>query len=249
MTLVDMAASFAGDEDRTTEEIERARFRAGATIGITMHVACTLFPAVARPPAALRDLNDARDALARRHPRHIAWFAATDPSDVIGALEELTRCVALGAIGVDWHAATEEVAPTSAPIAMLAARGRLLMRSPSAAVLADLARRLPSASFLLAQLGDGGDWPAALDRVAPFGNVLVDVSGGVAERGMLDAVITRVGAARVLWGTGRAMEAGLAQLRALEVIAPGFNATQAIRWRNAVSLLGGARSESRALRA
>jgi hypothetical protein len=40
----------------------------------------------------------------------------------------------------------------------------------------------------------------------------------------------------LLWGTGDAMETGLAQLRALDVIAPGADVIEAIRWRNAARI-------------
>ena len=58
---------------------------------------------------------------------------------------------------------------------------------------------------------------------------------------MFDAVLFELGARRVLWGTGAAMETGLAQLRALAVIGPGDEAVEAVRWGNAARIFRFAR--------
>jgi predicted TIM-barrel fold metal-dependent hydrolase len=50
---------------------------------------------------------------------------------------------------------------------------------------------------------------------------------------MLDRARAVLGPERLLWGTGSQMETGLAQLRALDVIAPGADVIEAIRWKNA----------------
>ena len=84
-----------------------------------------------------------------------------------------------------------------------------------------------------------GDLPfdaAQLAWLAKFPNVHLDLASCGAQRGAVDAALEHFGFVRLLWGTGQRMEIALAQLRALEVIAPGDEALDAIRWRNAQRL-------------
>jgi hypothetical protein len=230
--LVDVNAPFAlapylGPDP---DALNAARFRAGAQIGITLHV---LTIATNVPPTSqfLPSSNDMREGFERAHPSQVRWLALPggppppSPEDPAERGDEsvrweLARDAARGAVGVElelfqfgvepWHSAVVEEAM--------------------------LAGRHPLAQFVLAALGDDPNWPDTIAAFAPLANVAVDISGRRTVRGMLDEALTHLGAERLLWGTGDAMETGLAQLRALDVIAPGADVIEAIRWRNAARI-------------
>ncbi len=107
------------------------------------------------------------------------------------------------------------------------------LRLGDRAVISPLATEHPGTTFVLAALGDDPYWESTIASVAPLANVAVDLSGARTERGMLDRALAVLGPERLLWGTGAQMETGLAQLRALDVIAPGADVIEAIRWKNA----------------
>jgi hypothetical protein len=113
---------------------------------------------------------------------------------------------------------------------------------------ARLAARHPGATFILAHIGGGGDWAHTLAAVADLPNVYLDLSGSGVDRGMLDQALGAVGAGRLLWGCDVTMETGLAKLWALEVIAPGAEALEQIRWGNAAPMPGLAHSAGAARR-
>ena len=234
--------------------VNAARLRAGRRIGITCHVASVLgswghtspvyFPS---PPDVERG-NDAMLALQAEHGTEVRSYVVVNPNHPEHALREIDRCAALGAIGVKLLASRRADDPLLDPIAADAARRGLPLLHhiwqhrqrhwPSqdisdGADLARLAERHPSACFILAHIGGGGDYAHTFAAVRHVPNVYLDLSGSGVDRGMLDDALGAVGAARLLWGSDVTMETGLAKLLALEVIGLSSAELDLVRWGNA----------------
>lgn len=254
--LIDVHAHFFfADSGRAEwDALNRARFRAGARIGITMHVASILgswgrwSPTYFASPADTTLGNDAMQAIASRHPDRVRWYVAVNPNDTGHALAEIDRRVAAGAIGVKLAAARRADDPLLDPIAERSGAGGLPILhhiwqhrrrhwpsqdASDGADLARLAARHPAVSFILAHIGGGGDYRHTFAAVRDVPNIYLDLSGSGVDRGMLDDACAAVGAHRLLWGADVTLETGLAKLWALEVIGLTSDELADVRWRNA----------------
>ncbi|MGH7647880.1 MAG: amidohydrolase family protein, partial [Gemmatimonadaceae bacterium] len=127
--LVDVHAHFlhprAGRRD--WEMPNRARMRAGARIGITVHIASILgtwghtSPTYFPSPADVTLGNDEMLAIQDRDPARIRTYATVNPNDTAHALEEIARCAERGAVGVKLAASRRADDPLLDPIAERAA--------------------------------------------------------------------------------------------------------------------------------
>ncbi len=259
--LIDAHAHFYHDAAGRADwaRVNAARFRAGDRIGVTYHVASVLgsyghtsptyFPS---PDDASRG-NDAMARLAGADPARVRWYVTVNPNHTGHALAEIDRGVARGAIGIKLLASRRADDPLLDPICALAAERRLPIlhhvwqhrtrewanqEISDGADLARLAGRHSRVSFILAHLGGGGDWAHTLHAVRDVPNIFPDLSGSGVDRGMLDAALDALGAARLLWACDLTMETGLAKLRALEVIGLSAVDMARLRWRNAAQLFG-----------
>ncbi len=257
--LIDAHAHFyhatAGRADWA--DVNAARFRAGDTIGITYHVASVLgtwgfsSPTYFPSPPDVTLGNDAMLELCAREPNRARMFVTVNPNYTDHALGEIERCVAQGAIGIKLLASRRADDPLLDPIARAAAAGHLpvlhhiwqhrrrewpTQEISDGADLARLARRHPSASFILAHIGGGGDYMHTFPAVVDCPNIFPDLSGSGVDRGMLDAAVGALGASRLLWGSDLTMCTGLAKLRALDVIGLSQDELSMIRWRNAARI-------------
>ena len=257
--LIDVHAHFFYDGCGRSEwdALNRGRFRAGARIGITYHVASILgswgrdSPTYFASPRDTTRGNDEMLAVERSHADRVRSYVAVNPNDTRHALAEIDRCVALGAIGVKLAAARRADDPLLDPIAERAAAGGLPILHhiwqhrrrhwPSQDIsdgvdLGRLAQRQPGVNFILAHIGGGGDYAHTFAAVRDIPNILLDLSGSGVDRGMLDDALAAVGAERLLWGADITLETGLAKLRALEVIGLSPTDYENVRWRNAVRI-------------
>lgn len=257
--LIDAHAHFyhAGTGRADWRDLNAARLRAGARIGITYHVASVLgsygfsSPTYFPSPADVVAGNDAMLEIAERERDRVRMYVTVNPNYTDHALREIERCVARGAVGIKLLASRRADDPLLDPIAELgAARGLPILHHiwqhrrrewPSQEIsdgidLARLAARHPDARFILAHIGGGGDWAHTFPAIADVPNVFPDLSGSGVDRGMLDEALAALGAERLLWGCDLTMETGLAKLRALETIGLTDTELAAIRWRNAARL-------------
>lgn len=239
------------------EAVNAARLRAGERIGITYHVASILgsfgfsSPTYFPSPRDVTAGNDAMRAIAERHPDRVRMYVTVNPNDSAHALDEIARGVAAGAIGIKLAASRRASDPLLDPICQTAARYGLPVLHhvwqhrtrewPSQEVsdgldLAELARRHPDVSFILAHLGGGGDYMHTFPAIVDVPNILADLSGSGVDRGMLDEAILRLGADRLVWGSDVTMETGLAKLMGLEALRLSREQTARIQCGNAVRI-------------
>ncbi|HUF31203.1 MAG TPA: amidohydrolase family protein [Gemmatimonadaceae bacterium] len=254
--LVDVHAHFyhAGCGRADWAERNAARFRAGERIGISMHIASILgswghtSPTYFPSPADVTAANDSMFELQLGNPERVRAYVVVNPNDKAHALEEISRGAERGAVGIKLAASRRADDPLLDPIAEAAAAHHFPVlhhiwqhrrrdwpgqEASDAEEYARLAARHPRVSFILAHIGGGGDWAHSYPAVAELPNVYLDLSGSGVDRGMLDQAMSAVGAGRMLWGCDITLETGLAKWWALEVIAPGSDALEQIRWRNA----------------
>lgn len=254
--LVDIHAHFYQDGGARANwrALNASRLSAGERIGITYHVASILGTWGATSPTYFQSAsdtvtgNDAMLALQSVHPDRIRCYVAVNPNEEAGALAEIDRCVAKGVVGLKLAAARRADDPLLDDVCARArAHGLPILHHiwqhrrrhwPTQDIsdggdLGLLAARHPKVSFILAHIGGGGDYQHTFAAVRDIPNVYLDLSGSGADRGMLDAAVEAVGAARLVWGADLTLETGLAKLWALAVIGLDDDAIAAIRWRNA----------------
>ena len=257
--LVDVHAHFYHDGcGRTTwRTLNAARLRAGDRIGITTHVGSILgsfghtSPTYFASPADVVRGNDEMLAIEAGERGRVRSYVHVNPNEGDGALREIERCVAVGAIGVKLSASRRADDALVDPIAADAGRRGLpvlhhiwqwrrhewgAQEASDGVELARLAARHPRTNFILAHIGGGGDYAHTFPAVRELPNVYLDTSGSGVDRGMLDDALAAVGPARILWGCDLTMCTGLAKLRALEVIGLSADEMERIRWKNAAGI-------------
>ena len=241
-------------------EVNAARLRAGARIGVTCHVASVLgsygfnSPTYFPSPADATTGNDAMLALCDQHGDLVRMLVTVNPNHTRHAIDEIERCVARGAVGIKLLASRRADDPLLDPICALAAERQLPIlhhiwqhrrrewpnqEISDGADLARLARRHPRVTFILAHIGGGGDYLHTFAAIRDVPNIVADTSGSGVDRGMLDEAVAALGSRRLLWGCDLTMETGLAKLQALENT--GLSSAEDvrdIRWRNAVRVFG-----------
>jgi len=260
--LIDAHAHFLHERCGRADwrEVNAARLRAGKQMGITCHVASVLgtygfsSPTYFPSPADVVLGNDAMLALRREHGDLLQMLVTVNPNHTRHALEEIDRGVKQGAVGIKLLASRRADDPLLDPICELAAKRKLPIlhhiwqhrrrewpnqEISDGADLANLARRHPTVTFILAHIGGGGDYNHTYAAIRDVKNIVADTSGSGVDRGMLDEAVGALGSQRLLWGSDLTMETGLAKLRALENT--GLSSEEDvsdIRWRNAARVFG-----------
>jgi len=257
--LIDVHAHFlhAGCGRTEWEAVNAARFRAGARIGISWHVASILgtfghaSPTYFPSPADVTRGNDEMLALQAREGGRVRGYVAVNPNHTAHALAEIERGVAAGLAGLKLLASRRADDPLLDPLIEAAGHHGLPVLHhiwqhrtrhwpgqdiSDGADLVRLAERHPGVDFILAHIGGGGDYAHTFAAVEDAPNVLLDLSGSGVDRGMLDQALEAVGPGRLLWGADITLETGLAKLRALEVVGLPSDDLAAVRWRNAARI-------------
>ncbi|HEY0969440.1 MAG TPA: amidohydrolase family protein [Gemmatimonadales bacterium] len=235
-------------------DVNAARLRAGARIGISCHVASILgswgqeSPTYFPSPRDVERANDEMLAIQEREGELVRSYVVVNPNDTEHAVAEIGRCVARGAVGLKLAASRRADDPLLDPVIRAAAEHRLPVLhhvwqhrtrfwpgqdASDARELSRLAGRHPGTPFILAHIGGGGDYRHTFAVAREVPNVFLDLSGSGVDRGMLDDALEAVGAGRIVWGSDVTMETGLAKLRALEVIGLAPDDLARIRWGNA----------------
>jgi len=151
------------------------------------------------------------EAMRQSHGR-MEGLCYLNPKYVEESLDELQRCVSAGMIGVKlWVSLKYDddrvfrvlraVREADVPVLLHSWRkavGQLDQESTPDEV-AYVAAHFPDVQFVMAHTG--GDWEYGARRVAPFGNVCVDIACSVIDEGFVETAVDQLGAERVLWGT------------------------------------------------
>lgn len=204
------------------------------------------------PPAeTVRAANEQARAFAATAPGHVFWLCYLNPQ-LPGWPEELDTCLAQGAAGIKlWIALRDGQGRADACDAVAARAGEngvpLLIHTWNrtdanlpgefnSADFAALARRHPGTRFVAAHAG--ANWRQARGLCANLANVMVDISGGYPQRGMVEELVAEFGPDRVLYGSdaiGRSIASQIAKVRFADL---PETVREQVLWRNAAGLLG-----------
>jgi len=259
--LIDVHAHFLHDRCGVADWAARnaRRLAVGERVGITLHVAsilgswghtsptyCPSVEDLAYANAALRELQRAR-------PDRVRGYVTVNPNFQRAALAEIERGLAEGMVGIKLAASRRASDPLLDPIAQEAVRRDVPVLQhvwqhrrrevpgqeiSDALDLGALAARHPSARFILAHIGGGGDWAHSLRALVDLPNVFVDLSGSGVDRGMLELCVECVGVDRLLWGCDLTIDTGAAKLRHLPAMALTADEVAKVRWGNAAKVFG-----------
>lgn len=239
--MIDAHAHFfterAGRSD--WQEINARRLDAGRKMGVSVHVASILgtwgftSPTYFPSQEDLTHANDRLVSLMQEHPGEIAGYCAVNPNYAKHAMDEITRRMDQGMVGIKLAASRRANDPLVDPIAKRAGEiGAPILHhiwqrrrrewpgqeASDAVELAELAARHAGTTFILAHIGGGGEWSHSLRAVQPFENIVVELSGSGVDSGMLEMVVEYVGVPRMMWGSDVTMDTGLAKLRYLQAM-------------------------------
>ena len=165
-------------------------------------------------PDDVRRSNDLGLRLVTEHPDFFLGFCYLNPAhDPAFSLAEIERCVARGPLHglklwVSVHATDPRLDPIMARAAELGvpvlhhawykATGYAFNESTPSEI-ADLARRHPRVTIIMAHLAGGG-WRGVQD-VKACPNVVVDTSGAQPQAGLVEYAVRELGVERVLFGS------------------------------------------------
>ncbi|UCF15369.1 MAG: amidohydrolase family protein [Phycisphaerales bacterium] len=183
-------------------------------------------------PDDVRRQND-QVLQAVEHSRGRAFgFAYLNPKHIEESLDELDRCVHDGPmVGVKLWVAVRCHEKCLDPIVRRAAHLKApvlqhtwykitgnLPGESTAADLAALAARHPTASFIAAHAG--GDWERGIRAIRSATNVTAEISGGDPTAGVVEMAVRELGAERVIYGSdfaGRSFASQLAKVLGADV--------------------------------
>lgn len=265
--LIDTHAHFYSSASRMPDwdELNARRLAVGRQLGVVAHVASILgtwgrrSPTYFPSPEDVRHANEAMLALSRRHPGLVYGYCVVNPNDTAGAVGEIERAAAEGMVGLKLAASRRADDPLLDPVVEAAtARGWPILHhvwqhrrrdwpgqeASDAVELAALAERHPDARFVLAHLAGGGEWRHSLRAVGGIPNVWLDLSGSGTDLDMVHAMLDMVPPTRMLWGTDLTVDTAVARLRYLEALGLPAADLERIRWRNALALFAGVRTDA-----
>ncbi|MCW8130834.1 MAG: amidohydrolase family protein [Planctomycetota bacterium] len=201
----------------------------------------------------IRAINDNTLAAMRAHPAFFAGFCYLNPAhDAAFSLGEIERCVVRGGMrGLKFWIAVRATDRCHDP---LMDRARELgipilyhawykqtdqgAGESTPAEIADLARRFPQVTIVMAHLT--GDGERGVLDILECPNVLIDTSGGQPESGLVEYAVRRLDAERVIYGSDWPIRDFAVQVaRVVDARLTGAQREQVL-FRNAQRILGSA---------
>ena len=185
------------------------------------------------PPEDFCRANHVVAEAMRRYPELIRGMCFVNPGYRDAALKEIDHCVQeLGMVGVKLYHQYFLDDPVQFPIIekcieldipLLMHASMLTHNRPKpphvsyGTHFAAVARRYPQANLIMAHIGGGGDWQWSLKEIAPYPNIVLDISGSVYDREIIEESVSYVGAERILFATDGSISAGIGKLLAARI--------------------------------
>ena len=187
------------------------------------------------PPEDFIQVNNHIHKAVQRCPSRVHGLAFINPGFQKAALDELKRCVQeLGFIGGKLlnqyfvndpilFPIIEKCIELDIPILMHAGHVTdpdTRCRQPRISGgdhIADLAKRYPEATLIMAHIGGGGDWQWEIKAVADCPNVFADISGSIADRPLIEESVRYLGADRLLFGTDCVWDCSVAKILGADI--------------------------------
>lgn len=201
-------------------------------------------------PADVQQSNDLGMRIVAEHSEFYSGFCYLNPAhDPRFVLDEIERCVVDGNLcGIKLWVAVRATDTRLDPLMQRAAELDIPVlhhawykadgqagNESTAAQVADLARRHPTVTIIMAHLG-GVRWRGVLD-VKPYRNVLVDTSGSQPVAGLVEFAVEQLGAERVVYGSDWPLRSYAVQKARVSGAHIGERAKACILGENAARLL------------
>lgn len=195
----------------------------------------------------VRASNDSVLAAMKRYPQRIAGFAFIQPGNGPAAVDEITRCVEAGMIGVKLYNQFKYSDPMVYPIAERCIELRIPLLGHSAHLtdaktmaaqpqtsdsldFCALSWRYPELMLILGHINGGGDWEWAIKGLRECPHVYLDTSGSVLENDTIEMCLRELGHERMLFATDQTMEGGVGKILGAQL---SDQQREDIFWRNA----------------
>lgn len=185
-------------------------------------------------PEEFRMCNDEVLKAMKQFPERYMGSCYVNPVFGKESLEEITRCIDNGMIGLKVYNQVKISDPLFYPIIekFIDLRMIILMHAhcgigvggkrtkygnvqPNASIpedFAEAAKRYPEAMFQYAHTGGGGDWEYACKTIKDYPNIYVDTSGSNNEGNMIDFALKYLGEDRMFFGTDSSYYQGVATI-------------------------------------
>lgn len=165
-----------------------------------------------------REDNELLATLIDEHPDFLHAWAYVHPFQGEPAVQEFRRAVEEdGLLGLKWGPLANCADPVADPIAEAAVDMDVPIKIHTAQRTAGkrtknpdesfsddtaaLAERFPNLKILESHIPCPGDWEYRIKKIAPYENIYLDMSGTNCERGIMEMMVDRVGADRVVYGS------------------------------------------------
>lgn len=187
-------------------------------------------------PEEFRKCNDEVLKAMKQFPDRYMGSCFVNPVYDKESLEEITRCIDHGMIGLKVYNQVKINDPLFYPIIekFIDLKMIILMHAhcgigvggkrikygniqPNASIPEDFveaAKRYPEAMFQYAHTGGGGDWEYACKAIKNYPNIYVDTSGSNNEGNMVDFALKYLGEDRLFFGTDSSYYQGVATILA-----------------------------------
>ena len=186
-------------------------------------------------PAAFREANDFVLRAMKDFPGRFLGQCFVNPYYGSAALEEITRCIESGMIGLGelytqvrltdprYVPIIEKCIELKVPLLSHGAEGRKDWRDPArpggsnANDFAAIGARYPEAMIIYGHIGGGGDWEYVCKVLRDAPSIYADTSGSVTDEGMIDFAVQCLGVRRLLFATDLSFENGVAKILAAKL--------------------------------
>jgi uncharacterized protein len=183
-------------------------------------------------PEACREANNMVLKAMRDFPERFLGQCFVNPYYGREALEEITRCMNSGMIGLGelytqvritdprYFPIIEKCIELKAPLLVHGADARKDWRDPTrpggsnADDFASIGKRYPEAMIIYGHIGGGGDWEYVCKILRDAPSIYADTSGSVTDEGMIDFAVKCLGVRRLLFATDLSFENGVAKILA-----------------------------------
>ena len=183
-------------------------------------------------PEGVREANDVVLRAMKDIPGRFLGQCFVNPAHGQEALEEMTRCMDAGMIGLGemytqvrltdprYFPIIEKCIELKTPLLSHAAAARKDMRDPKlpggsiADDFVEIGKRYPEALIIYGHIGGGGDWEYACKALHDAPTIYADTSGSVTDEGLVDVAVRCLGVRRLLFATDLNFETGVGKILA-----------------------------------
>jgi predicted TIM-barrel fold metal-dependent hydrolase len=186
-------------------------------------------------PGRVREANNIILQAMKDYPGRLLGQCFVNPFYGREALEEITRCMDAGMIGLgEMYTQVRITDPRYFPIiercielkAPLLSHGGDALKDwrdperPGASRADDYAaigKRYPAAIIIYGHIGGGGDWEYVCKTLHDAPTIYADTSGSVTDEGMVDFAVRYLGVRRLLFATDLGFESGVGKVLAAKL--------------------------------